>query len=73
MVIDWRVVVVNLRRAGLSSAAVGRRIGRDPSMIRRLGRREKAEPLFSVGMALLDLHEHVCYEEHKRVVSGERG
>lgn len=73
MVIDWQQVVLNLRKAGLPCSAVARRIGRDPSVIMRLSRGEKKEPLFSTGLALLELHVDFCAEAHKKLVGGEGG
>lgn len=73
MVIDWQQVVLNLRKAGLPCSAVARRIGRDPCVIQRLARGEKNEPLWSVGMALLDLHLDFCRDAHAKMMGGERG
>jgi hypothetical protein len=63
--ISWQRLMLNLRSAGLSAAAVGRRCSMDPQTAGRLARGDIREPRFAAGLALLDLHHALCPEQHR--------
>lgn len=64
MTLNWNRIMLNLRAAGLSMAAISRRIGMDQATCQRLARGEIREPKFSHGIAILDLHLALCPERH---------
>ena len=53
--VNWRYVIEDLERAGLSRLSVGRATGRSAQSIRDIWRGRKVEPAFTVGNALLEL------------------
>lgn len=65
MKIDWQRLLLNLRSAGLSCAAVARKIGRNQSVTQRIARGDAKNVLFDDGLALLNLHFDMCPEKHK--------
>ena len=62
--IDWSKVVLSLRSHGLSAAAVSRKVNADKKTIARLANGDVAEPKFSAGVALINLHYDVCQDRH---------
>ncbi len=62
--IDWQTVTLNLRAAGCPLAKIKSGARMDDRTIHRLQRGEIAEPRFSQGLALLDLHVKWCAEKH---------
>lgn len=63
--IDWQKLVLNLRREGLSCAAVARKIGRNESAVQRIARGDAKTVAFEDGVRLLDLHLDLCPDRHK--------
>jgi hypothetical protein len=63
-IIDWSRVILSLRSRGLSAAAISRKVNADKKTIARLANGDVAEPKFSAGVALLDLHLDVCRDRH---------
>jgi hypothetical protein len=61
--IDWQKVALNIRSV-VSLSAAARRAKIDASTLRKLARGEVAEPKFSSGIALLDLHYALCPDRH---------
>lgn len=67
MNVDWQRVILNLRAAGLSVAALARRVQVDAQTLRHYARGEvTGDPRFTVGHRLLDLHLDLCPERHTR-------
>lgn len=65
MNIDWQRVVLNLRSAGLTYAWIAHRLGMENSRpVQRWACGTGAEPRFSVGLELLNLHADLCTERH---------
>jgi transposase-like protein len=63
--LNWQMIVLNIRTAGLPVAAIARKIGMEPETLRRCATGEaKKEPEFSKGLALLELHLSVCPDKH---------
>lgn len=59
MKVDWQQLALNLRKHGaLRSFSEGLNVNRD--YLGQLSRNEIAEPKFSVGVALLNLHLDLC-------------
>jgi hypothetical protein len=65
--INWQRVVLNLRSAGLPCAAQARRLGHKDkgARVQRIARGQLTRIWFDEGMALLDLHEALCPEQHR--------
>lgn len=64
MIIDWQLVILNLRNAGLTYAAIADKVGIDAQSIGHLARCETYEPKFSKGLVLLNLHYDLCGTKH---------
>lgn len=62
--INWQRVVLNIKAAGVSYQAAGRRVRMAPETIGHLARGEVNEPRFSQGVALLNLHHALCPDKH---------
>lgn len=62
--INWQIVVLNLRRARGSLSEVAKETRLDLTHLQRLARGEVAEPRFNSGMKLLDAHEKHCRDRH---------
>lgn len=67
MIIDWQLVILNLRNAGLTYAAISEKVGIDAQTIGHLARCEVYEPKFSKGLALLNLHYDLCKQKHNLI------
>lgn len=68
MSLDWQPIFLNLRRAGMSSNALKRRVGMDIRTVSRFQRGELKEPKFSQGLEILKLHAALCPREHEETV-----
>lgn len=65
MTISWRIVLLNLRHAGLPTAEVARKVGMSTSGLLSIANGEALEPRrFEVCLRLLDLHLDHCPERH---------
>jgi hypothetical protein len=70
--IDWQVVLLQLRRHYGPLERVAKEVGADGRTLQRIARGETAEPRFTVGLLLLDLHyDHVPEETRRRVYVGQ--
>ena len=61
--VDWQRCALNLRQAGMPLAQGDRKVGLWKGLTARIALGEIAEPKFSQGLALLDLHEKLCGPE----------
>lgn len=65
MTISWRTVILNLRRAGLPTTEVARKVGMSASGLLAIANGGALEPRrFEVCLRLLDLHLDHCPERH---------
>lgn len=64
MPIDWQQVCLNIRASGLPLSQAAKAVGSDWRHLNRLARAEVAEPKFSTGLRLLDLHVERCPDRH---------
>lgn len=64
MILDWQRLILNLRREGMSAAAISRKVKCAPETVQHLARGDVVEPKFSIGVALLDLHLLHCRDKH---------
>lgn len=62
--IDWQIVLLNIRTHYKSLSAVAKEVGSDWQHLNRLARGDVNEPKFGVGMKLLDLHYDHCRNKH---------
>ena len=65
--INWRELMRDLRESGLATTQIAERVGHSPSGLRALGGvREHArtvhQPMYSLGAALVKLHEQRCVQ-----------
>ncbi|CAB4145092.1 hypothetical protein UFOVP891_26 [uncultured Caudovirales phage] len=64
MKLDWQRVVLDLRTAGFTCAAISRKLEIEKSFVQRLANGASTEPRFSEGLRLLDLHHDLCGKKH---------
>lgn len=62
--VDWQRVLLNIRSAGVSMAALGAQVRADPHTLRRVASGEIATVEFGLGCRLLDAHLEHCRERH---------
>lgn len=60
MDIDWQMVTLHIRRAGVPLAQAAKRAGSDDRHLNRLARGEVEQPRWLTGVKLLDLHHDLC-------------
>ena len=63
--IDWRELMRELRESGLATTQIVERVGGTPCGLRALGgardhHRTTTQPLYSLGAALVALHDQRC-------------
>ncbi len=68
--IDWQQVTLNLRSNYGPLSRIAREIGAGPVHLQRLARGEIAEPKFTIGIRLLDLHFDVVGDRHVEIRIG---
>lgn len=61
--VDWQRLALDLRSVGVPHVQASRLIGEHPGFVAQLARGEVAEPKFSQGVALLNLHVDRCGPE----------
>lgn len=66
--IDWSLVCINLKAAGVSSKFIYRQTKISDKTVSKWRTGEVLEPRFSRGLALLKLHQRFCPEQHAREV-----
>lgn len=64
--VNWRLIVANLRRKGLSYAEIGLQTGFSTEMVRQMESEVYYPPFLSI-IKLLDLHLSVCPEKHMTI------
>ena len=65
--IDWQMVVLKLKRAGYTAAAIEEKTGISVARINLFARDNRKEPKFSEGVTLLDFaHDVLPFDEFKR-------
>lgn len=62
--IDWQLVLLNIRASGMPMSRVAERIGMDDYTLRRYARGEMNNPRWSQALATLDLHHERCPARH---------
>jgi len=65
--IDWQNLTLNLRKYK-SLTKLAQDIGCDAATLNKIQRGEIAEPRFTVGIHLLDLHWQLSPEKHKQLI-----
>ena len=54
--INWPIVLTRLRKSRGSIAKIAREVNACPAALNKIARAEVAEPKFSTGVRLLDIH-----------------
>lgn len=67
--VDWQRLALDLRGAGLPLVLAAKAIGAHPGFVAQLARGEVAEPKFSDGLALLNLHVDRCGPERTEALA----
>jgi IS30 family transposase len=57
--VNWTEIIFDLHRAGFSDAEIARKVNVAPTTINGLKNGQWEEPRYSLGSALLSLHERV--------------
>ncbi len=65
--IDWSIILIRLRTSRGSLEKVAREVGACPVHLRRISRSEVAQPKFSVGIRLLDMHFDEFPNQHQEI------
>ena len=58
--VDWQKLALDLRTVGVPHAQASKAIGEHSGYVAQLARGEIAEPRFTVGVALLNMHADKC-------------
>lgn len=67
--IDWQKLSLDIRQSGMPLARADDALGEYRGFVAQLSRGEIAEPKFSQGIALLNLHVDICGPEKTRGLS----
>lgn len=61
----WSVIITNLIAGGMSVRGIAKRCGMEPQTLSRLHTELQNDPRWTQALALLNLHQMVCPDQHR--------